>query len=110
VTARAASIRVSVVWAAPGVQDVVAVVLPAGATVADAVAASELPAVHAIDVARIGYGIAGRRVGPSTVLADGARVEICRPLVVAPADARRLRARHRPLPEQRPRAKRARSP
>ncbi|MEP7182581.1 MAG: RnfH family protein [Betaproteobacteria bacterium] len=109
-TAPATSIRVSVVWATPDVQDVVAVVLPAGATVADAVAASSLPAVHAIDATGIGYGIAGRRVAPSTVLADGDRVELCRSLVVDPGDARRLRARHRPLPKPRPRSKRPSTP
>ncbi len=88
----AAPITVSVVWATNGVQEIVPVVLPAGATAGDAVARSGLVARHGIDLGATRLGIRGRRVGAHTVLADGDRVEICRPLIADPKDARRIRA------------------
>jgi putative ubiquitin-RnfH superfamily antitoxin RatB of RatAB toxin-antitoxin module len=100
-------IRVYVVWASADVQDIVAVDLPAGATAADAVSGSGLARAHDFDPARMALGIAGRRAAPSTVLADGDRVELCRPLVVDPKEARRRRAIDRPLPRPRQRKKRA---
>lgn len=103
-------IRVSVVWATADVQDIVTVDLPAGATAADAVSGSGLARAHDFDAARMALGIAGRRAAPSTVLADGDRVELCRPLVVDPKEARRRRAIDRPLPRPRQRNKRAQEP
>ena len=66
--------------------------MPAGATAGDAVARSGLVATHRIDLGATRLGIRGRRVDADTVLADGDRVEICRPLVADPKDARRMRA------------------
>jgi putative ubiquitin-RnfH superfamily antitoxin RatB of RatAB toxin-antitoxin module len=61
--------------------------LPAGARVADAVAASGL------DTAGIdGYAIFGERVSAGDALSDGDRVELLRPLQADPKDARRRRA------------------
>jgi len=65
---------------------VVAVRLPAGATVRDAVAASGL----AVDWSAV--GIFGRRVAAEAPVSDGDRVEIYRPLVNDPKEARRRRA------------------
>ena len=69
------------------------VTLPAGATVAQAIDASGLRAEHPeIDTLDLRYAIAGRRVAAGQVLADGDRVDLCRPLHVDPMTARRLRA------------------
>jgi len=84
--------KVTVVWATPHIQDVVALTLPAGATVATAIARSGLLAAHEIDAVAIRAGLHGRVVRDDTLLRDGDRVEICRPLVVDPKEARRLRA------------------
>ena len=49
-----------------------------------------------IDLARAGLGIFGRVVSPDTPLRDGDRVEIYRPLIANPRQARRERAQRRP--------------
>jgi putative ubiquitin-RnfH superfamily antitoxin RatB of RatAB toxin-antitoxin module len=60
--------------------------LPAGSTVEDAASASGL----AWDEGRL--GIYGKAVPPGTILRDGDRVEIYRPLVADPKELRRSRA------------------
>jgi putative ubiquitin-RnfH superfamily antitoxin RatB of RatAB toxin-antitoxin module len=80
--------RVEVVCAVPGEARWVALSLPAGATVLDAVRASGLPH-HGL------FGVFGKRVDAGRRLADGDRVEIYRPLAMDPKEARRLRARGR---------------
>ena len=90
-----ATIAVTVVWATPAAQDLVSLALPDGATVAEAVARSALAETHRIDLAATRFGIRGRLVPASTVLADGDRVDICRPLIADPKDARRARAARR---------------
>ena len=80
--------RVDVVMAWPRVAESVRVELPAGACVADAVAAagwSGLPEVS-------GYAIFGLRAQADALLSDGDRVELLRPLQADPKDARRKRA------------------
>jgi len=96
----AARVRVSVVWATPEVQDVVPLLLPQGATVADAMRESGLAQRHAFPTAAMRPAIHGRLVDADTVLADGDRVEICRPLVADAKEARRQRALERPLPKR----------
>jgi hypothetical protein len=81
-------IAVTVARVAGGIEELVRLDLPPGATAGDAAAASGL-ARHGDDVA---LAIYGRRARPGTPLADGDRVELCGPLVVTPADARRRRA------------------
>ena len=84
-------IRVEVVLALERGVDGVALSLPAGSTVRDAVAASALGERHAgLDLEAV--GIFGRRVKPDARLADGDRVEVYRPLVMDPKEARRRRA------------------
>ena len=85
--------KVTVVWATPAVQDSVDVDLPAGATVADAVDASGLVGQYGIDRSRLGFAVYGRRAFPETVLAEGDRVDLTRPLEVEPKAARIARAR-----------------
>lgn len=82
---------VEVVYALGKAAEVVKLKLPAGATVAQAIAASGIAARHAVDLDAV--GIFGRRVPPATRLADGDRVEIYRPLALDPKEQRRRRAR-----------------
>ena len=94
---RASAITVTVVWATPAVQEVVAVTLPAGATVADALARSGLVAAYRLDPAWLGFAVAGRRARLATPLAGDDRLDLTRPLTVDPKAMRRLRAQAQPL-------------
>ena len=78
--------RVEVVFALSGVQEVVVLNLPENATAGEAVAASGLPT-------DLKLGIFGKRVPAGQRLQDGDRVEILRPLAADPNEARRGRAR-----------------
>ena len=91
--------KVSVVWATPTIQDVVEVDVPAGATIADALARSGLVAQYGLDAAAIGVAVFGRRASVQTALAEGDRIELTRPLEVDPKSARLARARAKPLPK-----------
>jgi putative ubiquitin-RnfH superfamily antitoxin RatB of RatAB toxin-antitoxin module len=80
-------VRVTVVHApAPREVHERELVLPAGATVADAVAQGELQVPAGGEV-----GVWGRRATPGQLLREGDRVEVCRPLLVDPKVARRER-------------------
>ena len=100
--------NVTVVWATPSIQDVVEVDLPAGATVADAVARSGLVEQYRLDPTVLGFAIFGRRVRADAGLAEGDRVELTRPLEADPKVARLRRARAKPLAKLAPRVKRPR--
>lgn len=93
--AEGATVRVEVVYCPrPGEVDSTELVLPAGATVGDAVARSGLAARHAaISLDQMLVGIWGRRCGREQALREGDRVELYRPLTVDPKEARRLRYR-----------------
>jgi len=93
-------IAVTVAYAAPGTEAIVEVALPAGATVADAVAASGLGERLALSAA-VAYAIYGQAVSPATPLAGGDRIEITRPLVADAKAVRRARAAQSPLPRTR---------
>jgi len=93
----ASAITVTVVWATPAAQEVVAVTLPTGATVADALARSGLVAAYRLDPALLGFAVAGRRARLATPLADGDRLDLTRPLTGDPKTLRRLRAQTQPL-------------
>jgi len=68
--------------------------LPAPATALDAIRASGLFERHPeLGLGEPLIGIWGRACAPETVLADGDRVELYRPLTMDPNEARRLRAR-----------------
>jgi putative ubiquitin-RnfH superfamily antitoxin RatB of RatAB toxin-antitoxin module len=89
----AATLRIEVCYALPERDWRVPLRLPAGATVADALASADMPSRVAglvVDPARL--AVFGRAVGPGDVLADGDRVEILRPLLADPKQARRERA------------------
>jgi putative ubiquitin-RnfH superfamily antitoxin RatB of RatAB toxin-antitoxin module len=101
-------VKVTVVWAAPGAQDMVSLELPEGVTVGVAVARSGLVETWQLDAASLAFAIHGKRRVASTVLADGDRVEITRPLLADPKEARRRRAHTAPLPRAAPRVKQRR--
>ncbi|WP_374298062.1 RnfH family protein [Sphingomonas sp.] len=86
-TIRGEVIHVEVIRAWPRHHESRGLTLPAGATVAQAVAEAafegEAPA---------GLAVFGEAVAPERVLADGDRVELLRPLRLDPKEARRRRA------------------
>ena len=90
-------LRVAVAWSArPGQACEVAVELPAGARVLDAIRASgAMQGEAAVDISTQAVGIWGRTVALEAELAEGDRVEIYRPLMMDPKEARRRRARRR---------------
>ena len=68
--------------------------LPAPATALDAIRASGLFERHPeLGLGEPLIGIWGRACAPETILADGDRVEVYRPLTMDPNEARRLRAK-----------------
>lgn len=87
-------LRIDVVYATPTELFQTTLELAAGATLADAVAASGLldehPELAPLD-GRV--GVYGRRLEPSHALRSGDRVEVYRPLELDPMEARRRRAR-----------------
>jgi hypothetical protein len=84
--------RIHVAFVAPEVELLVAVDVPDGATVADAIRSADV-AKRIGDVSTSGgLAIFGQRVDGATPLRDGDRVEITRPLVCDPRTARRARA------------------
>jgi putative ubiquitin-RnfH superfamily antitoxin RatB of RatAB toxin-antitoxin module len=83
------ALRIEVAYALPERASVVELRLPDGATVRDAVLASGLQ----VDLGRL--GIFGKAVRPETRLTDGDRVEVYRPLLIDPKEARRRRARRK---------------
>jgi putative ubiquitin-RnfH superfamily antitoxin RatB of RatAB toxin-antitoxin module len=79
---------------AAGELDLVRLSLPAGSTVADALAASGVLERHP-GAAGLPVGIWGSRQEPDTRLRAQDRVEIYRPLLCDPKEARRLRYREK---------------
>lgn len=91
-----AKLRVEVVYALAAAQEVATVELEEGACARDAVKASGMLARHPeIDLHRNKLGMFGRAIERDTRVHEGDRVEILRPLVIGPKEARRLRARRR---------------
>lgn len=88
--ADAGAIAVEVVLAWPRRHVARRVVLPHGATVREAIAVSGLDAETLSCVAAL--AVHGERVTGDTPLRDGDRVELLRPLVADPKEARRRRA------------------
>src|SRR5262249_33703534 len=91
---RMSPITVSIVYALPERATEIELSLASGSTIADALEKSGLAALHPeVDLTRCPVGAFGRRVRRDRMLADGDRVEVYRPLVADPKDARRRRAR-----------------
>ena len=93
---RKAPLAVEVVYAMRGEQVLVSLKVSPGTTVCEAIAQSGIAQRFPhIDPARSTVGIFGKLVKPDTVLRAGDRVEIYRPLIADPKDARRHRVRQK---------------
>lgn len=89
-------IAVEVVYALPGTQLLFALTVAPGATARQAIEQSGiLRRFPEIDLAVQKIGIFGNIARPDVVLKEGDRVEIYRPLVADPKDARRRRAKQK---------------
>jgi uncharacterized protein len=87
----AIAISVEVCWSPrAGVVERVALTLPQGSTLAQALDASGLRERYP-EIASLECGVWGRKLPPETVLRERDRVEVWRPLVVDPKEARRQR-------------------
>jgi len=90
------TLRILVAVAMPLGQQVLEISLPEGSTVADALAAAPVRETFpGLDPEAASVGIWSRAVKADTVLRDGDRVEVYRPLRADPKDMRRARARLR---------------
>jgi putative ubiquitin-RnfH superfamily antitoxin RatB of RatAB toxin-antitoxin module len=86
-------IQVEVVYASPGRQKAVRVMVREGASVREAVAHSGLLAEFPeIDLEKNKLGIWNKLAKPDAALRDKDRVEIYRPLIADPKEVRRQRA------------------
>lgn len=86
--------NVEVVFALPDEQALIELELDNGATVADAIRAAGLrERFPSQNLDALSTGIWGRLAARDTVLSEGDRVELYRPLELDPRDARRLRAK-----------------
>ncbi len=91
--AEADSIPVEVAYALPQEQAIVAIEVPAGATIEQAIKASGLlERFPEIDLSTAKVGIFSRLATLATVLRARDRVEIYRPLIADPKEARKRRA------------------
>ena len=92
----APGIEVTVVLALPDRATEIAVRLPAGAILADALERSGLAQRHPdVDIARARVGIFGKLSDRNATLADGDRVEVYRALIADPKERRLRRAAER---------------
>jgi putative ubiquitin-RnfH superfamily antitoxin RatB of RatAB toxin-antitoxin module len=86
-------IEVEVVYALPFAQDTTRLRIPAGTTVAQAIARAGVALRHPeIDFGKGRVAVYGRLVSGDAVLGDQDRVEILRPLSADPKEVRRRRA------------------
>jgi len=86
------ALEVEVVYALPGREDAVALRVPEGATLIDAVRASGLLARHP-ELKTFTLGVYGQARQSDSPAQPGDRIEIYRPLAADPKEARRKRAR-----------------
>ncbi len=94
--AEPAMLRVQVCYALPAESFLVDLSVVAGTTIEQAVQASGvLQRYPAVDLASQKLGIFGKLKPADTVLRDGDRVEIYRPLQADPKETRRRRAKHK---------------
>lgn len=87
----ATAITVDVLHALPDRVERVVLRLPAGATVAQALSEPEV-LIHFPDAKTLPVGIFSQRCEPERVLRNGDRIELYRPLIADPKEARRERA------------------
>jgi hypothetical protein len=96
---REAGWRVEVAYATPSRQEVIEIPARPGATIEQVIRESGLlERFPEIDLARSRVGIFGEIAGLRDPVRDGDRVEIYRPLLADPKEARRRRAERRAKP------------
>ena len=84
------TIKVEVVYALAGRQELLAIIMPAGATVGEAIEQSGIVGKFPQqDLSACTLGIWGRLADSDHLLQDGDRIEIYRPLLIDPREARR---------------------
>ena len=87
------NMEIEVVYALPDRQDLIRRSMPAGTTVAEGIRLSGVLEKHpGIDLAVNKLGIYGKLTKADAVLRDRDRIEIYRPLIADPKEARRKRA------------------
>jgi putative ubiquitin-RnfH superfamily antitoxin RatB of RatAB toxin-antitoxin module len=87
-------IAVEVAYALPDRQTVIVVMMPADASIADAITRSGILVIHPeIDLQSAAVGIYGRRMPLSARPVAGDRIEIYRPLLADPKQSRLKRVR-----------------
>lgn len=89
------NIRVEVAYATPALQKIVVVMVPVGVSVFDAARASGIDRIFSeIDFEKIDMGIFGKVVKKpkEQAIREGERVELYRPLIIDPKQARLNRA------------------
>lgn len=85
-------LRVEVAYAGERSSSRVALDVPAGTTVRGVIERARVLSRHPeIDLARYAVGVSGTRCGLEDLVSDGVRVEIYRPLLRDPKEARRQR-------------------
>jgi putative ubiquitin-RnfH superfamily antitoxin RatB of RatAB toxin-antitoxin module len=96
------SIRIEIAYATPEKQHLIALDVTTGTTAEQAIQQSAILALYTdIDLSINKIGIFGRACPLSTVLRDQDRVEIYRPLLADPKDARRRRVAAKRPPRKR---------
>jgi putative ubiquitin-RnfH superfamily antitoxin RatB of RatAB toxin-antitoxin module len=86
-------LEVEVAYARPDEQVILALAVPAGSTIEDAIRRSSLlERFPEIDLASNKVGVFGKVVKLDQTLVQGDRVEIYRPLIADPKEARKQRA------------------
>jgi putative ubiquitin-RnfH superfamily antitoxin RatB of RatAB toxin-antitoxin module len=90
------SIRVEVIYALPDRAWSAVLDLPIGAIASEALAGSGFAMrIPGFNPESLGYAIFGKTISATTLLRDGDRLELLRPLIADPKQARRARAKRR---------------
>lgn len=85
-------INIEVAYAEPERQFLRRLEMGLGATVAQAIDASDLAREFSIDTANLATGVWAKAIARDAALRDGDRIELYRPLKADPKEARRRRA------------------
>ncbi len=90
------AITIEVVYALPERAWSATLQIADGAIASEAVVRSQFATlIPAFDAASLGYAVFGKPISAATVLRDGDRLELLRPLLADPKQARRRRAKQR---------------
>lgn len=100
-------ITVEVAYATPARQAILSVTVAEGTTLIEAVRQSDIGHLFPeLDIETADTGIWSKAKPKDTIMQDGQRIEIYRPLIADPKQARRNRAEKRPLKKTLPPKKR----